>query len=123
MPTHGFGSFCSSSQAEGSDTTIGKEKASNKALTRDVDDFVADLLAGLDNIPAYYTHMGPTNAAGPAPFDLTPPAVADAEDIAARLAAGSGWWTCATASRSPRGTCPARSTSRPKGSSPPISPG
>ncbi|MGW2518990.1 MBL fold metallo-hydrolase [Streptomyces sp. NPDC001617] len=88
LPTHGFGSFCSSSQAEGSATTIGKEKASNEALTRNVDDFVADLLAGLDDIPAYYTHMGPANAAGPAPVDLTPPAVADAEEIAARLAAG-----------------------------------
>lgn len=88
LPTHGFGSFCSSSQAEGGDTTIGKEKASNEALTRDVDDFVADLLAGLDDIPAYYTHMGPANAAGPAPVDLTPPTVADAEEIAARLAAG-----------------------------------
>ncbi|MEU9385049.1 MBL fold metallo-hydrolase, partial [Streptomyces sp. NPDC048279] len=88
LPTHGFGSFCSSSQAEGSDTTIGKEKASNEALTRDVDTFVADLLASLDDIPAYYTHMGPANAAGPAPVDLTPPAVADADEIAARLAAG-----------------------------------
>ncbi|WP_327320247.1 MBL fold metallo-hydrolase [Streptomyces sp. NBC_01235] len=88
LPTHGFGSFCSSSQAEGSATTIGKEKASNEALTRDVDTFVADLLAGLDDIPAYYTHMGPANAAGPAPVDLTPPAPADAEEIAARLAAG-----------------------------------
>ncbi|WP_020133878.1 MBL fold metallo-hydrolase [Streptomyces sp. 351MFTsu5.1] len=88
LPTHGFGSFCSSAQAEGSDTTIGKEKVANEALTRDVDTFVADLLAGLDDIPAYYTHMGPANAAGPAPVDLTPPAVADAEEIAARLAAG-----------------------------------
>ena len=88
LPTHGFGSFCSSSHTEGGDTTIGKEKASNDALTRDVDDFVAGLLAGLDDIPAYYTHMGPANAAGPAPLDLTPPAVADAEEIAVRLAAG-----------------------------------
>ena len=88
LPTHGFGSFCSSSRAEGGDTTIGKEKVSNEALTRDVDDFVAGLLAGLDDIPAYYTHMGPANAAGPAPLDLTPPAVADAGEIAARLAAG-----------------------------------
>ena len=88
LPTHGFGSFCSSTQAEGSGTTIGEEKASNEALTRDVDTFVADLLAGLDDIPAYYTHMGPVNATGPAPVDLTPPAVADAEEIAARLAAG-----------------------------------
>ncbi|MFC8672740.1 rhodanese-like domain-containing protein [Streptomyces griseorubiginosus] len=88
LPTHGFGSFCSSSQAEGGATTIGKEKVSNEALTRDVDTFVAHLLAGLDDVPAYYTHMGPANAAGPAPVDLTPPAVADADEIAARLAAG-----------------------------------
>ncbi|ANP50154.1 glyoxylase-like metal-dependent hydrolase (beta-lactamase superfamily II)/rhodanese-related sulfurtransferase [Streptomyces griseochromogenes] len=88
LPTHGFGSFCSSAQAQGQSTTIGKERASNEALTRDVDTFVADLLAGLDDIPAYYTHMGPANAAGPAPIDLTPPAVADADEIAARLAAG-----------------------------------
>ncbi|MER6129231.1 MBL fold metallo-hydrolase [Streptomyces sp. NPDC001795] len=88
LPTHGFGSFCSSAQASGAATTIGKEKEVNEALVRDVDTFVADLLAGLDDIPAYYAHMGPANAAGPAPVDLTPPAVADAEDIAARLAAG-----------------------------------
>jgi glyoxylase-like metal-dependent hydrolase (beta-lactamase superfamily II)/rhodanese-related sulfurtransferase len=88
LPTHGFGSFCSSGQAQGASSTIGKEKASNEALLRDADDFVPDLLAGLDDIPAYYTHMGPANAAGPAPVDLTPPAVADAEEIASRLAAG-----------------------------------
>ncbi|MFI0509873.1 rhodanese-like domain-containing protein [Streptomyces sp. WSLK1-5] len=88
LPTHGFGSFCSSAQSEGGDTTIGKERVSNEALTRDVDAFVTDLLAGLDDVPAYYTHMGPANAAGPAPVDLTPPAVADADEIAARLAAG-----------------------------------
>ncbi|MEV5874339.1 MBL fold metallo-hydrolase [Streptomyces sp. NPDC052101] len=88
LPTHGFGSFCSSSQAAGESTTIGKEKAANEALAQDVDTFVASLLAGLDDIPAYYTHMGPANAAGPAPVDLTPPAVADAEEIADRLSAG-----------------------------------
>ncbi|MEO3840373.1 MBL fold metallo-hydrolase [Streptomyces sp. CNZ287] len=88
LPTHGFGSFCSSTQASGSDTTIGREKAVNDALTRDVDTFVADLLAGLDDTPAYYVHMSPANTAGPAPVDLTPPAPAAAEEIAGRLAAG-----------------------------------
>ncbi|MEU5075652.1 MBL fold metallo-hydrolase [Streptomyces asoensis] len=88
LPTHGFGSFCSSGRAGGGDTTIGKEKASNEALTRDADAFVADLLAGLDDVPAYYTHMGPANAAGPAPVDLTPPATANAGELAERLAAG-----------------------------------
>ncbi|MET9887365.1 MBL fold metallo-hydrolase [Streptomyces sp. NPDC006430] len=88
LPTHGFGSFCSSAQADGDATTIGKEKAGNDALVQDVDTFVASLLAGLEDVPAYYAHMGPTNAAGPTPIDLTPPAVADSADIAARLAAG-----------------------------------
>ncbi|WP_409235524.1 rhodanese-like domain-containing protein [Streptomyces sp. PA5.6] len=88
LPTHGFGSFCSSAQAEGDATTIGKERTSNDALTLDVDTFVQRMLAGLEDVPAYYTHMGPANAAGPAPVDLTPPERADAREISSRLAAG-----------------------------------
>ncbi|MER5304078.1 MBL fold metallo-hydrolase [Streptomyces lasiicapitis] len=88
LPTHGFGSFCASGQAGGEETTVGAERVGNAALTKDVDAFVAELLAGLDDVPAYYTHMGPANAAGPAPVDLTPPEPADAGRIAARLAAG-----------------------------------
>ncbi|MFD5540947.1 rhodanese-like domain-containing protein, partial [Streptomyces sp. NPDC127079] len=88
LPTHGFGSFCSSIQAEGDATTIGKERETNDALTLDVDTFVARMLAGLDDVPTYYAHMGPANAEGPAPVDLTPPRRAAAEEIASRLAAG-----------------------------------
>ncbi|WP_030407609.1 MBL fold metallo-hydrolase [Streptomyces albus] len=88
LPTHGFGSFCASTQAAGETTTIGAEREQNDALTKDVDTFVAEVLAGLDDIPAYYAHMGPANAAGPAPVDLTEPEPADAAQIADRLAAG-----------------------------------
>ncbi|MFI9831407.1 rhodanese-like domain-containing protein [Streptomyces sp. NPDC051913] len=88
LPTHGFGSFCSSSAAGGAGGTIGGEKTSNPGLLQDVDTFVKELLAGLDDIPAYYAHMGPANSGGPAPVDLTAPGVADAEEIARRLAAG-----------------------------------
>ncbi|WP_432753672.1 rhodanese-like domain-containing protein [Streptomyces sp. JL2001] len=88
LPTHGFGSFCSAGQAGATSGTIGTEKASNPALVRDVDTFVKDLLAGLEDVPAYYAHMGPANAAGPAPVDLTPPRRADAAEIERRLAAG-----------------------------------
>jgi glyoxylase-like metal-dependent hydrolase (beta-lactamase superfamily II)/rhodanese-related sulfurtransferase len=88
LPTHGFGSFCSSAQAEGESTTIGVEKARNAALVQDVDTFVAELLAHLDDVPAYYTHMSPANAAGATPVDLTEPQRADAAQIAERLAAG-----------------------------------
>ncbi|SHH76665.1 MBL fold metallo-hydrolase [Streptomyces sp. 3214.6] len=88
LPTHGFGSFCSSTQAGGAHSTIGVEKASNPALLQDADTFVKELLAGLDDVPAYYAHMGPANAGGPAPVDLTAPRRADAGEIARRLAAG-----------------------------------
>ncbi|WP_309235451.1 MBL fold metallo-hydrolase [Streptomyces sp. TRM64462] len=90
LPTHGFGSFCAATRTGGAAdaSTIGAEKARNDAFAKDADTFVAELLAALDDVPAYYAHMGPANAAGPAPVDLTPPAVADADEIAARLAAG-----------------------------------
>ncbi|MFJ9043403.1 rhodanese-like domain-containing protein [Streptomyces sp. NPDC102347] len=88
LPTHGFGSFCSSAQADGDASTIGKERTSNDAFTLDVDTFVQRMLAGLEDVPAYYAHMGPANAAGPAPVDLTPPERADAGEISSRLAAG-----------------------------------
>ncbi|MGF3135231.1 MBL fold metallo-hydrolase [Streptomyces albidoflavus] len=88
LPTHGFGSFCSSAQATGETSTVGQERSANEALVKDADTFVADLLAALDNVPAYYAHMGPVNSAGPAPVDLTPPATADPAALADRLAAG-----------------------------------
>ncbi|MGP3921780.1 rhodanese-like domain-containing protein [Streptomyces sp. 8N616] len=89
LPTHGFGSFCASGPSRTADrTTVGAERRRNEALVQDVDTFVARLLAGLDDVPAYYAHMGPVNAAGPPPVDLTPPKAADASGIAARLRAG-----------------------------------
>src|ERR1035437_668604 len=87
-PTHGFGSFCSATQSAGGPSTIGQEKLVNPVLTQDEDQYVAELLAGLDAYPAYYTHMGPANAAGPGPADLPPPARADAAQLALRIAAG-----------------------------------
>jgi len=87
-PTHGFGSFCSASQSEASASTIGQEKRSNPALTKQERQFVADLLAGLDAWPAYYAQMAPANSAGPAAPDLSAPERADAEQLRKRLAAG-----------------------------------
>ena len=87
-PTHGFGSFCSSIQTEGVQTSIGQEKSINPALTQTEEDFVEILLAGLDVFPAYYAHMGPANAAGPAPIDLTLPEPADPQELRRRIEAG-----------------------------------
>ncbi|MCP3787971.1 MBL fold metallo-hydrolase [Micromonospora sp. A3M-1-15] len=87
-PTHGFGSFCSASQADASDSTIGREKAKNPVLRLAADQFVTETLAGLDAYPAYYAHMGVANTTGPAPVDLTPVTRADPTELRQRITAG-----------------------------------
>ncbi|MFG3577270.1 MBL fold metallo-hydrolase [Micromonospora chersina] len=87
-PTHGFGSFCSASQSDAPESTIGREKAKNPVLRLAAEEFVAETLGGLDAYPAYYAHMGVVNAAGPAPVDLTPVTRADAAELRERMAAG-----------------------------------
>ncbi|WP_116245859.1 MBL fold metallo-hydrolase [Nocardiopsis sp. FIRDI 009] len=87
-PTHGFGSFCSATQAEGDSSTVGHERQVNPALRLAAEEFVTQTLSGLDVYPAYYAHMGVTNLAGPEPVDLRPPATADPRQLRRRLAAG-----------------------------------
>jgi hydroxyacylglutathione hydrolase len=87
-PTHGFGSFCSAGQSEAAESTLAEEAESNPVLTQEEEAYVSELIAGLDAYPAYYAHMGPRNADGPAPIDLTPPQPADAEELRRRIEAG-----------------------------------
>jgi hydroxyacylglutathione hydrolase len=87
-PTHGFGSFCAPAGPSSDGSTIGDERHVNPALTLDEDSYVAWLLAGLDDYPAYYAWMGPANAAGPTVPDLTPPGVSGAAELSRRIAAG-----------------------------------
>ena len=87
-PTHGFGSFCSATQSEGTSSTIGREMRVNPVLRLGEEEYVRELLAGLDAFPAYYAHMGPANAAGPAGPDLSPPRRAEAAEIRQRVEAG-----------------------------------
>ncbi|GAA4879321.1 MBL fold metallo-hydrolase [Saccharopolyspora cebuensis] len=84
-PTHGFGSFCSASQASGDSATVGEQKEINPALTLGEGEFVEQTLRGLDAYPAYYAHMGVQNTAGAPPLDLRAPARADAGELARRL--------------------------------------
>ncbi len=89
-PTHGFGSFCSATQAEAAASTIGQEKTGNPALTQDEEEYVEKLLAGLDEFPAYYAQMGPANSAGPEAPDLSEPTLADPAELRRRI--DSGEW-------------------------------
>jgi hydroxyacylglutathione hydrolase len=100
LPTHGFGSFCSSAAADehsssvdpkyGVETsTIGEQKRANVALTiTDEQEFVELLISGLDAYPRYYAHMAPRNKVGPGPVDLSPAVEADPTELARRIHAG-----------------------------------
>jgi hydroxyacylglutathione hydrolase len=100
LPTHGFGSFCSSAAADeqtadvdpkyGVETsTIGEQKRANLALTiTDEEEFVTTLLSGLDAYPRYYAHMAPRNKVGPDPIDLSPAIEADPTELARRIHVG-----------------------------------
>jgi glyoxylase-like metal-dependent hydrolase (beta-lactamase superfamily II)/rhodanese-related sulfurtransferase len=88
FPTHGFGSFCSATATTGRESTIGEQARSNPACTVDEDEFVAELVAGLDVYPAYYAHMAPANQAGPGPVDLSLPERAEAAELRRRIDAG-----------------------------------
>lgn len=100
LPTHGFGSFCSSAAADeqtsnvdpkyGVETsTIAEQKRANVALTiTDTDEFVRTLMEGLDAYPRYYAHMAPRNKVGPGPVDLSPAVEADPTELAQRIHAG-----------------------------------
>ena len=87
-PTHGFGSFCSATQSAGTSSTIGREMRVNPVLRLGEEQYVRELLAGLDAFPAYYARMGPANAAGPVAPDLSPPRVAEPAEIRRRVEAG-----------------------------------
>jgi hydroxyacylglutathione hydrolase len=88
-PTHGFGSHCASVTDDILRAgTVAEERTRNPALTLPEDRFVDQLLTGLHPYPAYYAHMGPTNASGPDPLDLDPPRPLDPSALRAQIAAG-----------------------------------
>jgi glyoxylase-like metal-dependent hydrolase (beta-lactamase superfamily II)/rhodanese-related sulfurtransferase len=74
-PTHGAGSFCTTSGASSLTSTIGAEKTSNPVLAyEDEEAFVKGQLADLVPYPSYYRHMGPINLMGPVELsELTVP--------------------------------------------------
>ncbi len=87
-PTHGFGSFCAATQSDATRSTIGEERSGNPALNQDEETYVRELLEGLGDWPAYYVHMQPRNVDGPSAPDLSPPQLADADELGRRISRG-----------------------------------
>lgn len=73
-PTHGAGSFCSTSPNGERTTTIGRERVSNPLLqVKDLDDFVVRLAAGLGSYPPYFLRLRDVNQKGATINGLKPP--------------------------------------------------
>ena len=100
-PTHGVGSFCSSTQeapavgaagADGADGTgtVGFERRTNPALTTPRDAYVEALVGGFGPVPAYYRHIGRLNRTDSGTEVVAGPAAADVDEVAAR--ANRGEW-------------------------------
>ena len=108
FPTHGFGSFCSATPS--ARTVVDHRPRSAGAIRRSPrtrTTFVAELLDGLDAYPAYYAHMAPLNAAGPAAGRPGPAGARSTPPSCARASGpASGWSTCGAGRRSRRVTWP-----------------
>ena len=68
LPTHGFGSFCSTGPADAPTTaplTLATERQRNPAAQLELGPFVDSLLSDPPPVPAYYRHMAPLNRQGP----------------------------------------------------------
>ncbi len=73
-PTHGSGSFCSSSNPSSERIgSLGNERSYNQALTASsIDEFLDRQLSGLRQYPSYYPQMAPINRRGPEIFHELP---------------------------------------------------
>ena len=109
FPTHGFGSFCSATQSDASESTIGREKQVNPVLTQDEETYVRELLDGPRRLAGLLRPHGAgqrrrPRSPRPDPARTWPRPTSCAG--ASRPASGSS--TCATGPRSRPATRPAR---------------
>ncbi|MDP3966665.1 MAG: MBL fold metallo-hydrolase [Nocardioides sp.] len=82
LPTHGEGSFCTSSGAGLYTSTIADEVASNPLLQiTDPDEMAKEMLRLPMPIPGFYQYMGPTNTLGVKPMPGTSRPSLSLEDV------------------------------------------
>ncbi|MEU8204239.1 MBL fold metallo-hydrolase [Streptosporangium sp. NPDC049046] len=85
LPTHGEGSFCTTTGAGRYTSTIGEERTGNPLLAiADPESFADHLLAAPMPIPTFYRHMGPANTLGVPPMPATDVPVLILEQVPGR---------------------------------------
>lgn len=83
FPTHGKGSFCSVSAAQGSTSTVEQERRNNPHLRYSGPSEYADkALRDLPPCPDHYTRIRAINTVGPGPIPSTPPPTLSAFELA-----------------------------------------
>lgn len=85
-PGHGAGSFCGAGIGGDAETTLGHERAVNPFFRLSEPDFVAQILASVPPMPAYYPRMKQLNAQGAPSFLPLPGAEALTADRVAHAA-------------------------------------
>jgi hydroxyacylglutathione hydrolase len=71
-PGHGAGSFCGAGMREQADSTLAQERAANPFFHLAEEEFIAEILASVPPMPAYYPRMKALNAAGAPGFAALP---------------------------------------------------
>jgi hydroxyacylglutathione hydrolase len=69
-PGHGAGSLCGAGMRDAAETTLGVERAMNPFFHLDEEAFVAEILATVPELPAYYPRMKALNAKGADALEL-----------------------------------------------------
>ena len=64
-PTHGGGSFCSAGSGEKHVSTLGEERATNRLLSMNEQEFLTSWPASFPRTPAYFARMREINWSGP----------------------------------------------------------
>ncbi|MFC3492626.1 MBL fold metallo-hydrolase [Glycomyces rhizosphaerae] len=82
LPTHGAGSFCTTTGALRTTSTIGDERETNPLLAiAGADEFAERLMAAPAPIPAFYRYMGPANTIGVPPMPPTASPILTPSDL------------------------------------------
>ena len=71
-PTHGLGSFCSTTPTTTTSSTVGDERVANPVFLQPKKQYVKSTLSALDKFPTYFNYMASVNSFGAPLFDLTP---------------------------------------------------